>query len=107
MVHDGVKPYPCDHCEEAFKCKDSLITHIKRFHEGVEIPQKIKRSKEPWSKDKDSERVSCPTCEKSFCNKQSLANHIIAKHEKVISIRWIKWNQKLKTKNQNSSCWCT
>ena len=89
MVHDGVKPYPCDHCEEAFKCKDSLITHLKRFHEGVEIPQKIKRSKEPWSKDKDSERVSCPTCEKSFCNKQSLANHIVAKHEKVIYVLFI------------------
>ena len=48
VVHDGVTPHQCSHCEAAFCYKDQLRIHIKRNHEGAEIPPKIAKRKEPW-----------------------------------------------------------
>ena len=85
VVHDGVTPHQCSHCEAAFCYKDQLRIHIKRNHEGAEIPPKIAKRKEPWKNEnaKKPERVSCMKCEKSFSSKIFLANHMLLTHEKV------------------------
>ena len=61
-VHQGLKEYKCEECNQEFARPASLRSHIDTVHEG----------KKPYK---------CDRCDKRFSHSGSIADHITAVHE--------------------------
>ena len=61
-VHEGQRPYSCEHCDKSFAAKKSLKAHIESFHE--------------------KRRHICEVCGASFSHTGTLKYHIEKIHEK-------------------------
>ena len=57
LIHIGVKPFACDHCDKSFRQVGTLHIH-KQNHLGVKL-------------------FSCQICQKAFSQKATLQNHIL------------------------------
>ncbi|KAJ8664284.1 hypothetical protein QAD02_005946 [Eretmocerus hayati] len=88
-IHEGKRPFPCDHCEKCFKTKQSLVRH-NYVHSGEKpYPCNIcgQRFGHPGSRRQHSmakhgpnyeikRSFSCVICGKSFKKSQVLSNHM-------------------------------
>ncbi|OXA38749.1 Zinc finger protein 26 [Folsomia candida] len=63
--HTGERPFPCPHCEQAFKTKNNLSTHVKVIHTPGYVP---------------STPHKCPHCDKAFQSPVFLEGHIRQAH---------------------------
>ena len=95
-VHEGQRPYSCEHCDKSFASKKSLKAHIESFHEkrrhicevcGASFSHKgtlkyhIEKNHDKKSKPKQSHL--CNICGKDYPLKLSLAMHIRRFHEGI------------------------
>ena len=67
LVHEGVRPFPCQFCKKAFGQKSHMISHVKSMYEGpVKGCQKMHQ---------------CELCEKWFSTSGNLNRHVVTVHE--------------------------
>jgi uncharacterized Zn-finger protein len=75
MVHDKVKDFHCDRCDQKFGLKGDLTRHITAVH--------LKQ-----------QNFKCETCERKFSKKQSLTIHVLMVHDKVKDFHCDRCDQK-------------
>jgi KRAB domain-containing zinc finger protein len=85
IILDGIKKFPCGHCDDFFFCKVTLGRHSYLKH-GIETGEQFcKKCFKPYSSQHKChlENIhSCDHCNMTFTAKGNLKTHVLSVHEK-------------------------
>ena len=94
MVHEGLRPYPCNICGKFFKAPGIVKNHINLIHIKVEKTFKCESCEKVAATNYELQKhialvhegrrdYKCDTCGKDYQTKNALNGHIKLVHDKI------------------------